>query len=395
MGRKKITIKPIKDERNRHVTFNKRKSGLMKKAMELSILCNCQISLVIFNSDGQLFEYCSTDPRFILQRYCTVAHMPHERLTNTEYQKFEEKGGRRKKGADGEEEESDSNDGANFASSNNNDPSTAAALAMQQQQQASMGMPSNSGTTNPAQQANMLSNLNALSNMTNHIAMQQMRPMYAQPQMQQQVNPNLRLPNQPLTADVPLTPNTLEYMNRTFNTQLNQLRNQQIIQQQLQQQQANQVKTEETNYAKRSREQLEAGSVPQSGDSSQQIESPSAKRRKNNLSIEVMNEPSQMLSPEEVQIGNKQATQQAQQQQQQQPENGRVTENQGNNNQSNGVSNVAWTPNNATPSTLGGFASNFLNPNNNNSPSSPPINFTPTSLSSNVVDWQNSPKTFI
>ncbi len=82
MGRKKITIEPIKDDRNRHVTFNKRKTGLIKKAMELSILCNCNISLVIFNAENNLFEYCSTDPRLILQRYCQVAHLPHERLTN-------------------------------------------------------------------------------------------------------------------------------------------------------------------------------------------------------------------------------------------------------------------------------------------------------------------------
>ncbi|EFC48320.1 mads box domain-containing protein [Naegleria gruberi] len=92
MGRKKISIQPITDERNRHVTFNKRKQGLIKKAMELSILCHCQISLVIFNSENQLFEYCSTDPRSILQRYCQVAHLPHERLTNTEYTKFDKTG---------------------------------------------------------------------------------------------------------------------------------------------------------------------------------------------------------------------------------------------------------------------------------------------------------------
>ncbi|KAF0971973.1 hypothetical protein FDP41_009669 [Naegleria fowleri] len=92
MGRKKIAIQPLTDERNRHVTFNKRKQGLVKKAMELSILCNCQISLVIFNSENQLFEYCSTDPRSILQRYCQVAHLPHERLTNAEYTKFDKSG---------------------------------------------------------------------------------------------------------------------------------------------------------------------------------------------------------------------------------------------------------------------------------------------------------------
>lgn len=107
MGRKKIQIQQIKDDRNRHVTFNKRKSGLIKKAMELSILCNCQISLVIFNSDNQLYEYCSTDPRMILQRYCQVAHTPHERLTNADYAKYDKvkpKGGKKKGGDDDDDD---------------------------------------------------------------------------------------------------------------------------------------------------------------------------------------------------------------------------------------------------------------------------------------------------
>eukprot|EP01027_Heterolobosea_sp_BB2_P006836 GEZU01010260.1.p1 GENE.GEZU01010260.1~~GEZU01010260.1.p1 ORF type:complete len:115 (+),score=18.31 GEZU01010260.1:300-644(+) len=59
MGRKKIEIKRIKDDRNRSVTFLKRKNGLMKKAMELSILCDCQIGLIIFNAQGKLFKYAS------------------------------------------------------------------------------------------------------------------------------------------------------------------------------------------------------------------------------------------------------------------------------------------------------------------------------------------------
>ena len=40
MGRRKIAIAPIADERARAVTFNKRKTGLFKKAYELSVLCN-------------------------------------------------------------------------------------------------------------------------------------------------------------------------------------------------------------------------------------------------------------------------------------------------------------------------------------------------------------------
>ena len=40
MGRKKILIEPIKDKRLRYITFNKRKAGLLKKAAELSQLCD-------------------------------------------------------------------------------------------------------------------------------------------------------------------------------------------------------------------------------------------------------------------------------------------------------------------------------------------------------------------
>jgi len=68
MGRKKITITPIKDDRVKHVTFNKRKSGLIKKAMELSILCNSQILIIMFDSDGALSEYSSTYPITTLKK---------------------------------------------------------------------------------------------------------------------------------------------------------------------------------------------------------------------------------------------------------------------------------------------------------------------------------------
>lgn len=43
MGRNKIIIKKIPNERSRQSTFMKRKHGLIKKAMELSILCDCEV----------------------------------------------------------------------------------------------------------------------------------------------------------------------------------------------------------------------------------------------------------------------------------------------------------------------------------------------------------------
>jgi len=83
MGRKKIQISKITDERNRQVTFTKRKFGLMKKAYELSVLCDCEIALIIFNSSNKLFQYASTDMDKILLKY-TEYNEPHESRTNND-----------------------------------------------------------------------------------------------------------------------------------------------------------------------------------------------------------------------------------------------------------------------------------------------------------------------
>ncbi|XP_010878950.2 myocyte-specific enhancer factor 2A isoform X1 [Esox lucius] len=83
MGRKKIQITRIIDERNRQVTFTKRKFGLMKKAYELSVLCDCEIALIIFNSSNKLFQYASTDMDKVLLKY-TEYNEPHESRTNAD-----------------------------------------------------------------------------------------------------------------------------------------------------------------------------------------------------------------------------------------------------------------------------------------------------------------------
>uniref|UniRef100_A0A665T356 Myocyte-specific enhancer factor 2B-like n=1 Tax=Echeneis naucrates TaxID=173247 RepID=A0A665T356_ECHNA len=83
MGRKKIQISRILDQRNRQVTFTKRKFGLMKKAYELSVLCDCEIALIIFNSTNRLFQYASTDMDKVLLKYTEYSE-PHESRTNTD-----------------------------------------------------------------------------------------------------------------------------------------------------------------------------------------------------------------------------------------------------------------------------------------------------------------------
>jgi len=65
------------------VTFTKRKFGLMKKAYELSVLCDCEIALIIFNGSNKLFQYASTDMDRVLLRY-TEYNEPHESRTNSD-----------------------------------------------------------------------------------------------------------------------------------------------------------------------------------------------------------------------------------------------------------------------------------------------------------------------
>ncbi|XP_027250437.1 BLOC-1-related complex subunit 8 isoform X7 [Cricetulus griseus] len=83
MGRKKIQISRILDQRNRQVTFTKRKFGLMKKAYELSVLCDCDIALIIFNSAQRLFQYASSDMDRVLLKYTEYSE-PHESRTNAD-----------------------------------------------------------------------------------------------------------------------------------------------------------------------------------------------------------------------------------------------------------------------------------------------------------------------
>lgn len=65
------------------VTFTKRKFGLMKKAYELSVLCDCEIALIIFNSTNRLFQYASTDMDKVLLKYTEYSE-PHESRTNSD-----------------------------------------------------------------------------------------------------------------------------------------------------------------------------------------------------------------------------------------------------------------------------------------------------------------------
>ncbi|CAI9770034.1 unnamed protein product [Fraxinus pennsylvanica] len=69
MGRGKIVIRRINNSTSRQVTFSKRRSGLLKKARELSILCDAEVGLIVFSSTGRLYDYSSTSMKSVIERY--------------------------------------------------------------------------------------------------------------------------------------------------------------------------------------------------------------------------------------------------------------------------------------------------------------------------------------
>ncbi|CAL5185099.1 unnamed protein product [Lathyrus oleraceus] len=69
MGRGRVVLERIENKINRQVTFSKRRSGLLKKAFELCVLCDAEVALIIFSSRGKLFQYSSTDVNKIIERY--------------------------------------------------------------------------------------------------------------------------------------------------------------------------------------------------------------------------------------------------------------------------------------------------------------------------------------
>ncbi|XP_057474571.1 truncated transcription factor CAULIFLOWER A-like isoform X3 [Actinidia eriantha] len=70
MGRGRVQLKRIENKINRQVTFSKRRSGLLKKAREISVLCDAEVGLIIFSTKGKLFDYASDScMERILERY--------------------------------------------------------------------------------------------------------------------------------------------------------------------------------------------------------------------------------------------------------------------------------------------------------------------------------------
>ncbi|RDX67535.1 Agamous-like MADS-box protein AGL8, partial [Mucuna pruriens] len=66
MGRGRVQLKRIENKTSQQVTFSKRRTGLLKKAHEISVLCDAQIALIMFSTKGKLFEYSSERSLFMV-----------------------------------------------------------------------------------------------------------------------------------------------------------------------------------------------------------------------------------------------------------------------------------------------------------------------------------------
>nr|CAA56656.1 SLM2 [Silene latifolia subsp. alba] len=89
MGRGKIEIKRIENSTNRQVTYSKRRNGIIKKAGEITVLCEAKVSLIIFSNNGKMHAYHSPETAVedILDQYHKISgkrlwDAKHENLSN-------------------------------------------------------------------------------------------------------------------------------------------------------------------------------------------------------------------------------------------------------------------------------------------------------------------------
>ncbi|KAJ1852564.1 transcription factor of the MADS box, partial [Coemansia sp. RSA 2703] len=88
-GRRKIKIEYIEDKSRRHITFSKRKAGIMKKAYELSTLTGTQVLLLVVSETGLVYTFTTpklqpivTQPegKNLIQTCLNVPDTPGERV---------------------------------------------------------------------------------------------------------------------------------------------------------------------------------------------------------------------------------------------------------------------------------------------------------------------------
>ncbi|XP_028108036.1 agamous-like MADS-box protein AGL62 [Camellia sinensis] len=68
-GRQKITMTKMENENNLQVTFSKRRSGLFKKASELSVLCGAEVGIIVFSLGKKAYSFGHPTVDMIIDRF--------------------------------------------------------------------------------------------------------------------------------------------------------------------------------------------------------------------------------------------------------------------------------------------------------------------------------------
>ncbi|KAJ8769936.1 hypothetical protein K2173_009018 [Erythroxylum novogranatense] len=70
MARGKVQMRRIENQVHRQVTFCKRRTGLLKKAKELAVLCDAEIGVFVFSASGKLYEMATKGTmQGLIERY--------------------------------------------------------------------------------------------------------------------------------------------------------------------------------------------------------------------------------------------------------------------------------------------------------------------------------------
>ena len=98
-GRRRIKIEYIQDKTRRHITFSKRKAGIMKKAYEISTLTGTQVLLLIASETGSVFTFATPklqplitedEGKHLIQACLNAADEDEEQVVPEDAQEYEE-----------------------------------------------------------------------------------------------------------------------------------------------------------------------------------------------------------------------------------------------------------------------------------------------------------------
>ncbi|CBI27468.3 unnamed protein product, partial [Vitis vinifera] len=70
-GRQRVEMTKMAKESNLQVTFSKRRSGLFKKASELSTLCGAETAIIVFSPGKKVYSFGHPSVESIVDRFLT------------------------------------------------------------------------------------------------------------------------------------------------------------------------------------------------------------------------------------------------------------------------------------------------------------------------------------